>query len=115
MNNEKSIVQIAIARRQFERQMLHVRRTKNNGCSCATKPGRKGERRDDYRTDKSCDLCGPFVASFNLARTKLDQLIDNTLLDVGFSPEAKVDEHVKKYMAECSGPNPMSEEMFANV
>lgn len=94
--------------------MLHVRRTHSNGCSCATKPGKGGERRDDYRTDKSCDICGPFVAAYNLARTKLDQALDKELRSAGFDPEAKADEHTANDMAQCKALG-AGKELFTNV
>lgn len=110
---EQSVVKLSILRHQFERQMLRVRRNRLSGCSCAQKSG--VGRRDDYRTDKSCDLCGPFVFAFNRARTDLDKLIARHMSDIGFSPEDKADEHIEKYISECRTGERAKKELFINV
>ena len=95
MNDSYSIERLAVLRYQFEQQMLHVR-TSRSECKCAVRSG----RRDVYRTDKSCDLCGPLLANFHRARTQLDQKIEKALLAQGFDPKVKIDQHINERLKE---------------
>lgn len=93
MNESTEIQRLAILRYQFEQQMLYIRSNRNE-CKCAVKSG----RRDDYRTDKTCDLCGPFIINFHRARTQLDREIASMLDAAGFDPRLKAEQHVNNYL-----------------
>ena len=98
----EKLAQLTLARHQFERQMLHIRKNEIGGCNCARKQGRYGGK-DFYRTDKSCDLCGPFIAGLNRARTEIDRVSERHLRHLGFDPEAKADEFINNYTASLRG------------
>ncbi len=93
MTDTSDIVRLAIVRRQLERQMIWSRT--HTDCVCKS---RKRSDPDIYRIDKTCDMCGPYVASFHRARTQLDRAVDGYLSEIDFDPEGKAHERMEEYL-----------------